>query len=418
MARIMTSTTTTEYNGSTGQLSTSQTPVWKGETDFKTFTRNDGWWEDIKAGRSVTSPYDCRYSEVTPRYGDVGYHSVPSIGFDSWGFQNTCIIPPNLPQSSVALKQQATGEMLTHLGRKSGSLASDVQGLVVAGELGKTMKQLSHPFKSFMDLTNDYLNGGVLIRDQAFKKTAYAAAVKTAGARKLPRGFRIDGYRGKSMKAVAKAINDSYLEYTYAVQPNLHDIQAIINETTGKRMSHETTVGAYGSADKHHYDVSGNINFFGVEREWFTSYYEVCSVRSVSKILVDLSSTMDSRFGMDMPSFLPSLWELVPYSFLVDYVTNVQEILNAISYPVPRERYGFTSTRTMIFGSWGLTGVISNPDRNRYGNHYASVPPSRFKIIELNRSGTHWGVPPPFQVELPSVKQAINSASLLLARIL
>jgi hypothetical protein len=40
-----------------------------------------------------------------------------------------------------------------------------------------------------------------------------------------------------------------------------------------------------------------------------------------------------ASFGVDIHSFVPTVWELIPYTFVLDYFANIGNILQSYSYP-------------------------------------------------------------------------------------
>jgi hypothetical protein len=85
-------------------------------------------------------------------------------------------------------------------------------------------------------------------------------------------------------------------------------------------------------------------------------------------------------FGFSPREFVPTLWELIPYSFLVDYFTNVGDIIAAWSYRTLDMRWVTRTERTSVIssnvgGTPYMDQSTSYADQGLYRNELISGSP-------------------------------------------
>lgn len=117
-------------------------------------------------------------------------------------------------------------------------------------------------------------------------------------------------------------------------------------------------------------------------------------------------------FGFDYPNFVPTAWELCPWSFFVDYFTNIQEIIGAATQ-VNAGLAWASKTLRMTSESWSqlLEVRLLNPTTNY--STTANPGSAMMKDVEIIREslGT---VIPGFTWQIPGVNAAFNVAALAL----
>lgn len=181
-----------------------------------------------------------------------------------------------------------------------------VQGGVILGELGKTARMLAG--------TASGLKSGV------FNYLAKAVGIR----------------RGKGTDTnKRKQIANSYLEAVFGWQPLIMDCKDLA-KTIG-RLCHE--------ADRVRFRGFGqNVGQAAQSVGGLPMGANSCTI-DTGEVLVVYSGFLRgpkheagsppaerivSMSGFDLRSFIPTVWELVPYSFLVDYFTNVGDVLQAL----------------------------------------------------------------------------------------
>lgn len=138
----------------------------------------------------------------------------------------------------------------------------------------------------------------------------------------------------KSPRRVAKIIADDWLMYRYGIQPLVKDIQSVmkaIRDPSAKekpvRHTSRKSLTLTSKSTTQHVVSSDACD---------TSYSKVSEdtvvVRAMS--LDEFFNSVSRDFGFSAKDLLTLPWELVPYSFVADWFTNIGDILGAIA-PTP-----------------------------------------------------------------------------------
>jgi len=210
--------------------------------------------------------------------------------------------PSNI--SLVEADNQAKQAFIKKLARSQRSM----QGGVILGELGKTLKMMKGRSLALKRGVSDYVST----------------------AKKRARRFRNDRDRLKSV------VND-YLEYSYGWTPLLADIDdggRTINRLRDWR-DPAIQLRAEGRVDAVQTEQSlagTQLNMTTVTlRRFSSSAHVVYRGASVARAMNPVAFPL-RLMGFSPREFVPTLWELIPYSFLIDYFSNVQEVLMGWSY--------------------------------------------------------------------------------------
>jgi len=275
------------------------------------------WREIIRQGGNATTTMTASadFAEEKPAYCEVTYsaRNNPSSPWELrqyWhDFTNFHVIAP-IGHFSNEPDAKAQDQAVKALYSKIRSARHQLQGGVILGEIDKTARLLVGTARNLKQGVFNYLGQAVGIR------------------------------RGKGTGASKqKALANTYLEHVFGWQPLIHDMKDAASALG--RLCHEsdrarfTAVGSSTSvtastageiinsvlkANRTHIDQTETVVIYkGFLR---TVPYEAGS--PPLERIVQMS-------GFDLGSFIPSMWELVPYSFLVDYFTNIGDCLYALS---------------------------------------------------------------------------------------
>jgi hypothetical protein len=231
--------------------------------------------------------------------GGGDYHVVNGVG---------SITNPTVPSmSSNAALQGARAKFFKKL------RAMDVQmsGPTFLGELRETARMLRKPALGIFQRSQGYL-------------------------RKLEREKR------SRPKEWMKDIGGLWLEQSFGWAPLLHDAQDAVK--AWNRLSIERTSGPISAGFSDLEDMSSSLPspFNTANSNTFTSPYLRWWIKAkkIEQVQVRLKGLIAARadmtpwdkmalFGFTPSEFVPTVWELLPYSFLVDYFTNIGDILTS-----------------------------------------------------------------------------------------
>jgi hypothetical protein len=224
-------------------------------------------------------------------------------------------VTPNMPIEDLDI--QARMGFLSKV-RKA---RSSFQGGVFLGELKEAVHMIVRP-------------------GQALRKSisSYSTAAKKAVR------------RAKNSKAATKALTGTYLEKSFGWGPLAADIDngmealartsllipEVVQYTAFKEYT--TGVGDYtnvppgtgiGILSRYRTRFSGLLRYKGAVA-WESS---------------NLAPSWRSNWGLETRDFVPTVWELIPWSFMVDYFTNLGKVIDAASLGTVSLRWGCKSTK-------------------------------------------------------------------------
>lgn len=238
------------------------------------------------------------------------------------------------------------------------------------GELTQTIRMLASPFKALRGHMVDYID--------TLAKFKRARAMK-------PRAFM-------------KAVTDTYLEYNFGVRPLESTISHIVTEVQrqGSRNSYvpfsvTTTKEWGGSAGETTTSLpSSNCTItYGIHTD--SEYVE--RWQGEVKAGGDENGNISSQrmLGLTPDKWLPTLYNLIPYSFVLDYVANVGDIVAASTYRTAdiawccvtlrhktSTRYSSKNVTKSVIDSDGLFGTTTCTGGGYGGQQF-------FEVVEFYR---------------------------------
>jgi hypothetical protein len=203
---------------------------------------------------------------------------------------------------------------------------SQLQGLVVLGELGETLRMIRSPAMALRSSVNTY-------HSEVLKR------ISKATRRSGPIGS--GGKLLKRASVVRDVVANTWLEYSFGWRPLIMDVKN--GAEAAAKLVHKPSIDyrvVSGSSMEEAADTDQltQTNRWGgkiLVRNLGKQRVKVKYTAMVSVNLNTAGSVPDvmQTLGADWSSILPAAWELIPYSFLVDYFTNVGDLISAISFP-------------------------------------------------------------------------------------
>jgi len=155
--------------------------------------------------------------------------------------------------------------------------------------------------------------------------------------------------KGMNHRNALRDMSGAYLEWKFGWDQAQRDIRGALNALNETM---DETVVVRGSGRAVHSDATTNFKHTYGSIEWncSRSYTAASSARVVG--LVNLykpgGSELAQSFGLSPENWMPTIWEVLPWSFMFDYVANVSDIINACSLPACAVRWTRSTTKTTV----------------------------------------------------------------------
>jgi hypothetical protein len=382
-------------------------------TCTRTGSKVDNWREKIAKGELAASPYYLQASEVlSSQPGDAWARDDRTQYWVQQTFNGFISNPAfaNPPSVPTVVQNRALAKILERI--RSEYEHTSVMPQIA--ELRQTLRQFGAPASAVFDLTTRRLNRIAL---------------------------EAKGYKGSTSFKRAKLekhIASTYLEYSFGLAPLIEDTREIAEaaarwnfEGTGE-IPRETndllTAYATGNYTDHQYlgfptgNTGSPFNLIGWRAQRKDSHE--LGVKYVVKLRNSLQADFGSverlkqLLGLDPRNLLTSVWEAVPWSWLIDYFLNIQQILEAgvthtenIDWIIKTERRVTTSTLTTpTYPAYKASGYTFKSDAGHLGQWT-----TRSTVFTRSLPGS-LGIPQLTTSYPTSPKKLANMTAALLAR--
>lgn len=198
---------------------------------------------------------------------------------------------------------------------------SSFTGGVFIGEFLETFRMMRHPLTALHKGLGDYL-GDV-------KKRVLSQSKR-----------RMFGFGTKRQKVdrLNRIVNGTWLEHRYGWGPLMDDVRSGAETVARIRMNMERSLVPVTGYGEYTTSSNGDSGFdsYSLRTVYKTDYIGKVIYRGAVKVLVAdpehkyLANV--ERVGLMPHDFIPTIYELIPYSFLIDYVTNLNDVVNACCF--------------------------------------------------------------------------------------
>lgn len=272
-----------------------------------------------------------------------------------------------------------------------------LQGGVAIGEIREVMHMLRNPAQrleqSLFTLKEDY---------RKILKSIKRAKVNVRKTNDKLRGAYLEQAYGwapliSQTKEAAEVLAEKQLGMSREVQ---------FVRSQNEQKSSRTTTQLSGS---------GNFQWFRnqkQERVDKVKYLAALTGVSPSPLLRTMSD-----LGFSPEDFIPTIWELIPYSFVADYFTNTGTVLDAWSHR--SIGYGWAQKTTVSFRTSEIHLISNTSAYQNSQNHYVTSLNERHGKV-TRRQGTilrsEWDetdLSPTLHFEVPGIRQAFNTVVLM-----
>lgn len=384
---------------------------------------NPDWRQDIIRGRSATTPFLAEEIEIdyTPGYCESWRlcNQPAGLPIEGWAIQKITgylndgfsdVSTPSAP--NALLNQTVDARARLKFIKRARSVQGSFRGATFLAELADTLRTIRNPARALRSSVDDY------------SAVARRRIHKAIG--RDPRGVRARDLTNRQSRAAQRALSDSWLEAQFGWLPLIGDIGNgldaynkfadrlaldrvdAVEEEIGEPV---TTFPTSNIADS--YDCRTEVRTY---ERLVVHYYGAVKVNMNS-----FSSSLQEEAGFRVRDFLPALWEWIPYSFLVDYFTNIGDIVEAASFPRSNLAWcARTYVKWNVRDGSRMTVTRSTPTAYPLTNHTKVVAffPSSIIIRRklVSRASFEGSFVPSFEVEIPGLKnfkKYLNVAALV-----
>lgn len=230
----------------------------------------------------------------------------------------------------------------------------EVMGMVDIAELGKTVKMLKSP---------------------------------VLGIRQLVEKVKRDHSKSRSALTVTQFLSNHWLRYRYGIVPLVLSIQGSMKALAKERTSKRYTARGNGYVSPQTYSSTVNYLVPSGQVGWNRTVKWTCNqtweVRA--GVLYEHFSSFQNDFGLSLHEIPSTAIELVPFSFVADWVANLSDYIRAVTPKAGvRILSSWTTVRRFATYNYEQTGSAVNV----YGACYTYSGSPGFKFVRTEKEVT------------------------------
>lgn len=374
--------------------------------NFRSGSSNPGWRRRLLEGSFTASPYSRSSLSIESTQGSCGLNwTRKNAGKDEFCFTRfsgqNFVSGQGIPslQYSPGDRSSALSTTQSRLFDKLRHETSEANCMVSLGELRETIRMIKRPAMGFVRVLD-----------------TYSRSVKSLKG------------ESRTKRAFLKGVVPLYLEAVFGWRPLISDIDALARvaarHITGKiplsRIS--STVEAPKKATP---PYNAFVGPFDCQFRLSSVTTAELSVRSIAYVRTRLGGPLPSLEnlrllgGFTLENFVPTAYELVPWSFVADYVSNLGDVITGAT-TCQKNILGYVSStketasrfETMQFDSSKTIAAVGGFNHSPFGVSGGNV---KFSLLSFQRT-TGGVIPvPDFTLAVPSGMQFTNLGFLALS---
>lgn len=375
------------------------------ESDFMEGRDLPGWRNIIRARGNATNPAvgaqrtrkfagGSSYTTVTQRRYESGDDHVPHLTVFLQAKYTGSGIAEYCPDASlsVTVDPEVIDYAKAAFISRARSLMSPTQGGVILGEIRETLHLIRHPASALRNGLSSYL--------QTVKK-------------------RGRGLRKASVAKKNSVVAQTWLEYCFGWAPLLADIDNSMESLARlvTKVAPLTQVRVSRSSDVYDGTEFGNVSSSLENATYDISFRHKsrCSIYGALDVSFEPQPTFRGAFGLRAHDIIPTLWELIPYSFVIDYFTNIGDIVSAGSFNTQfLSWWGMTTTGENVVYTNNFQQIPHDPPTDEFSSVVGSIScggtVSRSKVMQRSLEPV---LVPSLRFQIPGIKQGFNIAALV-----
>lgn len=242
------------------------------------------------------------------------------------------------------------------------------QGGTFIGELRETIALLRSPARAIRKSLPDYLN-------------SLSKRVK----------------RGTKRREANRIVSETYLEWKFGVTPLLNDVNDAFGAINGfvkaKNVSQDITLRGTGKTET---TVPGSEKTVGTAYCFALGQqmqHQTVSVRFLAGYRLNDNPINNGAFraiGLSPTDWLPTAWNLLPWSFVVDYFTNIGDIVTALANVTASPRWIIKTTKQSVVNQVSFKGIrpYHLPAKGLYSGTVVDTNVKRGSLLQTKQKVT------------------------------
>jgi hypothetical protein len=355
---------------------------------------NPNWKQQVAQGHNATTPFTgvLQRLECDPAVSEIWWLATfPDTPANwrrerkTWSHDVGGLFPTAPPINDL---NTAKNRAQTKFYKELENALTSFQGGVALGELRETLQLIRNPAKTLRRKIDDYFSS----------------------AKKRRRGSSI---------TKEKVLADMWLEHSFGWLPLLHDLDSArkYHKNRVKQLKQELIklqgTSVFESVTDTFVGDNGGMYHLGArlvtQNRSFARYSGAVASEALGDRVINASA-----MGLAPRSFAPTIWELFPWSFAVDYFTNVGDVIAAWANQKTRLAWCCETTRReqrmRSYGTY-FTGYTANPAKVYFTSLVGGHSEASYKIV--GRAPSSYCPVPSIQFEIPGFgRKWLNLAAL------
>ncbi len=339
---------------------------------------NPRWRDQVRKGVDATTVMSASKRTVdahrmalvintsNPAGHPLNYTKVKLDGYPLYAYPS----PSTVPSSALS---DARNIALRKFFQRANAARTSVEGGQALGEWKETVRAITNPLSALRKFTINH----VLDVKKRLKR------LKRLNS-KDPRVRR--GVRTQRARAIAGAVSDTYLEFVFGWIPLAKDVQAAIaglldryNHPDYQRVKGKAIVCWDLQLDE---NTIITINNMAALQSHVTQYIvDYRFMASIKTGAVNGVQSVSATLGLLPERFIPTVWELIPYSFVVDYFVNVGQIVEAYAFRRSIVNWGVRTIRLRTERVYAQPRIVN----------VSTIPDYYPRLRRLNEAGVYGG---------------------------
>lgn len=363
-----------------------------------------GYRQLIKAGSNASSDYSRIEKDIDVQTGNITFigkcykNGYVDVTRDYSGYYMGL---PSIP--GLKAVDSATNSAIMSFISDVKAGYNSISGGVFLGELRRTLDMIRNPAK------------GLRVGMQHWLQAVQKRSTRYCTARNRTT------WRSSCIKRMNADLADLWLEYSFGWSPLISDTKAgaealarLINgeiRYTTARGSGSDEQGSVTTAKAYLPGMPGSVF---LETQSVTRQLARVHIYGAVRAKAQ-GPTMENAmglFGFKIEEFVPTVWNLLPYSFLSDYFLNVGDILEATFFD--RSSIAWASKSTIQDSSTRTTGFLVCPASSGWnGGGSPGLAVAKNKVFSRERSAGN--LVPTLEISLPGSAQQWTNIGALVA---